>query len=93
MRQKDNRVEHACTFSRKDGGTYEAHAMIKEVVSAEAQKYKNVKTIDLSDLLCDDDGICTIQKDGNVLYNDTNHLSLNGVMYVAPEILKLLDDF
>lgn len=90
---QDQSVEHACTFDRKDGGTYEAHTMLKEVVTVEAQKYQNVKTIDLSDLLCDKDSVCSIQKDGNVLYSDPNHLSLNGAIYVAPEILRLLDSF
>ena len=77
-------------MEQKQSGTYEAHSMLKEVINHEAQKFKNVKTIDLSELICDNDGICSIQKDGKVLFADGHHLNINGSLFVAPMLLKAM---
>jgi len=87
--QNDN-AENACTILQKESGTLDAHNLIKEVITAEASKHPGVKTMDLSDLLCNQEGKCVLQKDGNVLYADAHHLNLNGSLFAASAILKIL---
>ena len=89
---KADSLEEACTFEQTQSGTYEAHEMLSEIITSEARKFKNVSVIDLSDLLCDSSGICSIQKDGNILYGDAHHMNLNGALFAAPVLLKALQD-
>lgn len=87
---KAGSLEKACTLEKTQSGTFEAHAMLSKIIASEAQKFKNVSVIDLSDLLCDDNGKCSIQKDGTILYGDAHHMNFNGSLFVAPVILKAL---
>ena len=88
--QHHESLEQACTMEEQESGTFDAHYMMKDVISNEALNFKNVKTIDLSELLCDNSGRCSIQKDGKVIFADGHHLNFNGSLFAAPILLKAL---
>lgn len=47
-----------------------------------------VRIVNFDDLLCPG-GICPIESNGNILYSDIHHLSINGALVVYPRIKEL----
>jgi len=57
----------------------------RDAVLAAAKPYKNIRLLDLPDLMCDAD-YCWGKKNGKILYRDSNHLSVWGVKYLSKKI-------
>lgn len=51
------------------------------------QRKTDVQIIKIADYFCDQN-VCTMAKDGRLLYRDNNHLNLNGSTYVAQQMLQ-----
>ena len=66
--------------------------MHNEVIYNVAKKFSNVKIFDISSLFCKN-GKCSVKKDGKVLFQDQDHLSIEGSLYVAPFIAEQLEKF
>ena len=58
------------------------------LLSQVSEKYK-VRLVYPHQLLCDNGG-CATTREGHVLYVDSNHLSVQGAMYLAPAFAPLL---
>jgi len=63
----------------------------KEWVMSVLKEFPQVKVFDASFLFCDSD-YCYGSKDGNILYRDNVHLSINGSSLVAPRLHDLIID-
>ena len=61
---------------------------MEKLVRKEAAKYKNVHVVDLSKLVCQDQ-TCRMNKNGKMMYQDSNHLGIIGSAVVAPVIFKV----
>ena len=74
-----------CSFDRSVLDNYEERNFYNGILEKVAKDYDNITFVDLSEKLCDS-SVCYL-KIGNLnLYNDKNHLNINGSIYVAPMI-------
>lgn len=62
----------------------------RALVHAVLERYPAVKVFDAAAELCDAEW-CWAEKGNELLYSDTNHLSMRGSEYVAPTLVKLID--
>jgi hypothetical protein len=73
-----------CSIGKSE---YEAKsAAYREIVARIAKNFPLLVVIDSSSTLCDSIN-CFAKKDGKLLYNDTNHLSIDGVKSVGGNII------
>lgn len=56
----------------------------------EAEKKSPITLIELSPLFCDQ-AVCTMAKDGKLLFRDDNHLGMNGSRLIAPKIRNFIE--
>lgn len=57
----------------------------------EAAKESSLQLIELKPLFCENNS-CSMAKDGKLLFRDDNHLGINGSGYIAPTIVKALQN-
>ena len=81
-------TDEVCSMRESDSSTAEGHALMEKLVRKEAAKYKNVHVVDLSKLVCQDQ-TCRMNKNGKMMYQDSNHLGIIGSAVVAPVIFKV----
>ena len=74
------------TFSRKLSDNQSIKKTFESAVVEAAKNFDNVKVINLSDYMCQDDVFPAFDNQGNALYIDTNHLSVYGSKMIAPVI-------
>ncbi|STY28952.1 O-antigen acetylase [Legionella wadsworthii] len=79
-----------CSFSRKsfdDNPAYDSYrSLVKEIL----KDFPQVKTFDLSELLCDKKK-CYIIKNNQVIYDDSNHLNSYGSEFIAPYLIMAMN--
>ena len=76
-----------CALSRKE---FEENSHeYREIVASVLNNFPTVKVFDTSTVLCDEKS-CWAMKNGNLLYRDVDHLSIEGSMLIAKELVKLL---
>ena len=78
-------AESRSYFSRQ----YETYYPILESV---ALKNRQVKILHTAKYFCDDK-LCAMEKDGQLLYRDRNHLNINGSKYLGQMIVRDAPDF
>ena len=80
-------LDDVCSIPESDNGTAEGHALLETLVRKEAEKYENIHIVDLAKLFCKD-RICSMTKNGRMLYKDTHHLDRAGAAIAAPLIFN-----
>ena len=80
-------IDEVCSMRESDSSTADGHALMEKLVRREAAKYKNIHVVDLSRLVCQDH-ICRMNKNGKILFRDSNHLGSMGSAVAAPVIFK-----
>lgn len=63
----------------------ESSRAYRKAVSDVASRFPSVKVLDLAKYLCDD-AVCSMRKDGILMYRDATHLSIEGSRYIGREI-------
>ncbi|OLP05024.1 acyltransferase family protein [Rhodoferax antarcticus] len=88
LRLTTRQIRQPCAVSRKD---FDArNHEYREIVFSVLRDYPTVKIFDAAAELCDDKW-CWAMKDGNMLYRDDDHLSVQGSEYIARTLSKLID--
>ncbi len=80
-----------CQFPRKNWTDRPFKKLYESAVRDVAPQFTNVTVIDLADTLCDKT-TCYAVRNHAVLYRDDNHLNEAGSRFVAPVIIKAIDD-
>lgn len=83
--------EQVCSIQehlRPDRRPWNKYTRIAKEIS---KNYSNVKFIDLSEFLCKDGTCSMVDKNGRLLYEDNQHLNIEGSLFVAPEIIKSIN--
>ena len=80
-----------CQFPRKDWNDRPFKKLYESAVRDVETRFANVSVLDLSDTLCDKT-TCYAVRNNAVLYRDDNHLNDAGSRFVAPVIIKAIDD-
>ena len=75
-----------CSYPRAHFDSLNALSNYRALVNRVLKDFPEVRTYDLSKDLCDDQ-FCYLAHDGELLYQDRNHLNINGARYVAPSIM------
>lgn len=75
---------HNCEDNAEYFGNQKAKYI--NMIEAVEKANRNVKVLHTTDLFCNQKS-CTMQKDGQLLYRDPNHLNINGSRYVAKNLL------
>ncbi|CEG59002.1 acyltransferase family protein [Legionella fallonii] len=78
-----------CSFPRKMFDENPVYSSYRLLVKKVLKDYPQIKTFDLSELLCDKK-TCYIAKNGHTLYADINHLNGYGSEFVAPYLLSAI---
>lgn len=86
-RLTSQQVRQPCAVPRKDFD--ERNQKYRELVAAVLKDYPTVKVFDAAAQLCDTEW-CWAMKDGQMLYRDDDHLSLDGARLMARGLAKLL---
>jgi peptidoglycan/LPS O-acetylase OafA/YrhL len=68
---------------------FKRQAFISQLFAQIAAANTGVSVVDPAPLLCDDAGLCRVERDGHSLYTDDNHLSEIGARFVAPVLEPL----
>lgn len=77
-----------CKFEKSFHLEKEEYIVFNKIIKDISLEYNdNVRTVDLSELLCDDK-YCYISKNNTNLYYDNSHLNHFGSEYVAPSIME-----
>ena len=63
-----------------------------DIILTVAKEYSNVRVLDLSTLFCHNNQ-CKAAKNDQLLFQDNQHLSIEGSLFVAPYIAKELAEF
>lgn len=84
-----SKLNQKCSFPRSDFDSREDFSNYNNLVKKIVKEYPNIHTYDLSENFCDDKN-CYLQKNGQLLYKDKNHLSYYGSKYVAKYITELV---
>lgn len=87
LRITANKVRQPCAVPRKDFD--ERNRAYRELVQSVLKDYPAVKAFDAAAPLCDKEW-CWAMKDGQMLYYDDDHLSLDGSRLIATEMVRLL---
>ena len=84
-------TEKMCTFAKEEEEMTEAMARkwYRRILSKVLMDFPAVLVVDLSPLLCTD-GLCHLEIGGDILYEDSGHLSPLGSRLVSKEILPAL---
>ena len=85
--KSDTSIDEVCSMREVDNSTAKGHALLKKLLKGEAAKYENIHVVDLSKLVCQNQ-ICRMNKNGKMLYQDSNHLSQIGSAVVTPKIFQ-----
>ncbi|TYQ20586.1 UNVERIFIED_CONTAM: acyltransferase-like protein [Acetobacter peroxydans] len=80
-----------CSFPRQMWENIPAYNWYKNIVETSSTSNNNIYYYDTSKYLCDNK-YCYISKNGNILYKDTNHLSLYGSLYIADGLVKIIEN-
>ena len=78
-----------CKSSKKE--YLNLHAEYRDIVYKVTKEFSNVKIFDPAKILCDDE-FCYGIKDGEILYGDKGHLSVNGAKLMAKNLIPLLSN-
>ena len=78
-----------CSFPRKVFDESPEYSNYRLLVKKVLKDYPQIKTFDLSDLLCDKK-TCYIAKNGHTIYADINHLNGYGSDFVTPYLLSAI---
>ena len=79
-----------CSIKESDREDREMIDNWSKIAHETAAGYKNIHFIDLADVFCNNGTCSMLDKKGNMLYGDTNHLNIKGSMYAAPFIINHL---
>lgn len=80
-----------CSFPRRFLDENKAFKTYKFLLAEVSKEYPQIKTFDLSDLLCDKKK-CHLIKNDHILYRDANHLNNYGSDFVAPNLLAVMEN-
>lgn len=78
-----------CSFPRRFLDNNESFKNYKFLIAEVSKEYPQIKTFDLSDLLCDKKK-CYLIKNDRILYRDSNHLNKYGSEFVAPYLISAI---
>ncbi|MGY3576831.1 acyltransferase family protein [Bradyrhizobium sp. USDA 4504] len=81
--------DNHCSFPRQQHDANPAVSGYRSLVEEVLTDYPEVKTFNLSDLLCDKQ-ICYISKNGMLFYADFDHLNKQGSEYVARYLVNFI---
>ena len=82
----ENNTKQICAIPRKD---FDARSReYRDLVLSVLKDYPSVEVFDAADQLCDQQW-CWAIKDGNMLYRDDDHLSLDGAKLLAGKMFEL----
>jgi peptidoglycan/LPS O-acetylase OafA/YrhL len=79
------REPSSCSFSRQESLDENSYRLERQA----SQDFKRVKYVDLTDYLCSE-RMCGPEKDGVIIYRDSNHLSVSFVSAFAPTLKDIL---
>ncbi|MBV4475973.1 acyltransferase family protein [Pseudomonas botevensis] len=79
-----------CSFPREQFDKNQPFTDYKSLVVAATKDFPQVKILDLSTKLCDENR-CYLAKDGRLLYSDNSHLNFDGSRYVAPYLIDAIE--
>ena len=82
-------TDHRCSFPRWAVDQNRAFSNYRAMVDRVVQGYPQVRTIDLADAFCDSSN-CRVDRGGQVLYHDHEHLNRLGSRYVASYLLDAI---
>lgn len=88
LRITDQVLKQPCAVSRKDFD--KNFKYYRDLMFSVLKDYPTVKVVDVAATLCDEKWCWIMKDDGNMLYHDSGHLSLEGSRLVAAEFAKLL---
>ena len=81
------REKEVCTFELGD----DLQIAISDVERSTAAKFENARFIDLNDNICGE-GLCPVQRDGVIVYRDSNHLTASFARSLAPALAEVLKE-
>ena len=85
-----SKVPHGCTVKQSDVLEKKQRNNWNKVSRELAAGYKNIHFIDLEHVFCKN-GMCSmLDREGNLLYRDQNHLNIKGAIGAAPFIFDQL---
>ncbi|MGV0953924.1 MAG: acyltransferase family protein [Fluviibacter sp.] len=80
-------IKSPCAIPRTEFESYTKP--YRDLVTAVAKDFPNVTVFDAAAPFCDDEW-CWAMKDGQMLYRDDHHLSVDGSKFLAKELIKVL---
>ena len=78
----------ACSVRMSERENTESIDNWKRLAQDAATGYKNIHFIDLTDVFCPNGTCSMLDKKGDLLYQDPEHLAIKGALYAAPYILS-----
>ena len=82
--------ENVCSVKQSERVDKNTQDYWNKVSKEYASGYKNIHFIDLAEVFCKN-GICSmLDTEGNMIYQDLNHLNIKGSYYAAPFIIEEL---
>ena len=87
LRLNNKLPKSPCAVPRKEFET--RNKIYRDLVTSIAKDYPNVTIFDAAAPFCDDEW-CWAMKDGQMLYRDDDHLSVDGSKFLAKELIKVL---